>query len=53
MTDTQRINELEEALLLFSGLLAGEPTDVTDEEKLAVQTRLAALFERMRTGYCK
>lgn len=49
VTDNQtRIGELEESLVLFMAILTGEPADATEEEKLAAQTRLAQLMERIR-----
>ena len=47
MTDTERIQELEMALMLFVALLTGEPQDATDDEKTLMRMVLQATMEKM------
>lgn len=42
-----RLNEIEEALILFAAIIAGEPTDATAEEHEAAQSRCADLMQAM------
>lgn len=42
-----RLDEIEEAFMLFAAIISGEPTDATEEERLSAQTRYAELMKRM------
>ncbi len=44
-SDSDRLDEVEMALMLFMCLLTGEPADATGEEKTAVQVELAGLMK--------
>ncbi len=45
LAPADRLDIVEEALMLFLALLTGQPEDATDEEKLAARTRLAQLMQ--------
>lgn len=42
-----RLDEIEEALILFAALLTGQPDDATAEEKAAAEKRFAELMQDM------
>lgn len=42
-----RLDEIEEAFMLFCAMLVGEPTDATEKEKETAQVRYAELMQGM------
>ena len=42
-----RLDEVEEALMLFAAIVSGEPTDATESERESAQLRYAELMQRM------
>lgn len=48
-----RLDELEEAFMLFAAILAGEPTDATEDERLAAQSRFAEIIQVVRDRFLK
>lgn len=42
-----RLNEIEEAFMLFCAIMGGEPADATAEEKETAMARYAELMQRM------
>lgn len=49
--EAERLDQIEIALLLFMGLLQGEPENATDEAKAAMQAELAALVKAIRNRH--
>ncbi len=44
-SNVQRLDEVEEALMLFMAIMTGEPADATPAEKEAATTRLGFLMQ--------
>lgn len=54
MTNNEkRLDELEEAFMLFAALIAGEPADAPEDQKQAAQARFAAIMEGVRDRFLK
>lgn len=49
----KRIDQIEEAFMLFTAIAIGQPEDATEEEKLAAQTRFAELMDGIRERFMK
>ena len=50
-SNEQRLDEVEEAFMLFAALIGGEPSDATAEEKNVVALRFASLMESIRSRH--
>lgn len=48
-----RLNEIEEAFMLFCAIMTGEPADATAKEKEAAQVRFAGLMQGMSDRMAK
>ncbi len=44
-SESDRLDQVEMALMLFMAILTGEPADATEEEKTAAQVELAGLMK--------
>lgn len=54
MTNNEtRLDELEEAFMLFCAIMGGEPADATDEDREVMQTRYAELMQGMTDRMAK
>ncbi len=43
-----RLDEIEEAFIIFCAILAGEPADATPDEKQSAVIRYAEIMDRIR-----
>lgn len=48
-----RLDEIEEAFMLFAMMATGQPSDATDEEKIKADARFAEIMESVRGRFLK
>lgn len=53
LSNEKRIDEIEEAFMLFCAIMGGEPVDATDEDREVMQARYAELMQGMTARMAK
>lgn len=53
LKDMDRLDDLEMGLMLFMGILTGQPENATEAEKEAAMALLTSIMERIQKRQCK